>query len=129
MTRKIGVRMNLPYLQGAYLALNAVQDVYFLEWRIDPGLVTAKQEIGFIETQKATSGLYAPVGGRVVRFNRALLDDPGTINLDNYGAGWLFELSGDIGDTLDVAAYYAHLEAGWENTQRVLKGQINAGGD
>lgn len=30
MTRKIGVRLNLPYLQGAYLALNAVRDVHFL---------------------------------------------------------------------------------------------------
>ena len=67
-------------------AVRLMQDVYFLEWRIEPGLVTAKQEIGFIETQKATSGLYAPLGGRIVRFNSALLDDPGTINLDNYGA-------------------------------------------
>lgn len=107
-------------------AVRLMQDVYFLEWRIEPGLVTAGQEIGFIETQKATSGLYAPVAGRVVRFNTALLDDPGTINLDNYGAGWLFELAGALGETLDAAGYYAHLEQGWEATQRMLKGQINA---
>jgi glycine cleavage system H protein len=110
-------------------AVRLMQDVYFLEWRIEPGLVTAKQEIGFIETQKATSGLYAPVAGRVVRFNAALLDDPGTINLDNYGAGWLFELAGDMGETMAAAGYYAHLEAGWEATQRMLKGQINADAD
>jgi len=107
-------------------AVRLMQDVYFLEWRIEPGLVTLKQEIGFIETQKATSGLYAPLGGRLVRFNAALLDDPGTINLDNYGKGWLFQLCGDLGETLDVAAYYSHLESGWEATQRLLKGQINA---
>src|SRR5215207_8824095 len=94
-------------------AVRLMQDVYFLEWRSDPGLVTAKQEIGFIETQKATSGLYAPVAGRIVRFNRELLDDPGTINLDCYDKGWLFELTGDVSDTLDATAYYAHLEAGW----------------
>ncbi len=110
-------------------AVRLMQDVYFLEWRIEPGNVTAKQEIGFIETQKATSGLYAPVAGRVVRFNTALLDDPGTINLDSYGRGWLFELVGDPNGTLDAVAYFAHLETGWEATQRVIKGQINSAGE
>jgi glycine cleavage system H protein len=106
-----------------------MQDVYFLEWRIDPGLVTLKQEIGYIETQKATSGLYAPVSGCIVRFNARLLEDPSTINVDNYGLGWLFELSGELNDVLDVAGYYAHLEAGWEATQRMLKAQVNKAED
>src|SRR5438105_2993961 len=106
-------------------AVRLMQDVYFLEWRIDPGLVTAKQEIGYIETQKATSGLYAPLAGRILRFNAELLNDPSTINVDNYGRGWLFELTGELTGTLDVQAYYDHLAAGWETTQRLLKGQIN----
>jgi glycine cleavage system H protein len=53
------------------------------------------------------------------------LNDPSTINVDNYGAGWLFELCGELSDTLDVDAYYKHLESGWEATQRMLKGQLN----
>ena len=106
-------------------AVRLMQDVYFLDWRIDPGLVTLKQEIGYIETQKATSGLYAPCAGRVLRFNAALLEDPATINVDGYGKGWLFEFAGELTDTLDVDGYFAHLEAGWEATQRMLKGQIN----
>jgi len=106
-------------------AVRLMQDVYFLEWRIDPGLVTAKQEIGYIETQKATSGLYAPLAGRVVRFNPELLEDPSTINVDNYGRGWLFEMAADLAGTLDVTAYHEHLAAGWETTQRLLKGQLN----
>ena len=110
-------------------AVRLMQDVYFLEWRIEPGLVTAKQEIGFIETQKATSGLYAPLAGRIVRFNAVLLDDPGTINLDNYGAGWLFHFFGELTETLDADAYYSHLATGWEATQRMIKGQINADAD
>ncbi len=108
-------------------AVRLMQDVYFLEWRTDPGLVTLKQEIGYIETQKATSGLYAPMPGRVLRFNPELLTDPSGINADPYGAGWLFEMDADpTGHALDVAAYYAHLEAGWEATQRMLKGQVNS---
>lgn len=110
-------------------AVRLMQDVYFLEWRIDPGLVTCKQEIGYIETQKATSGLYAPLAGRIVRFNAALLEDPSTINVDPYNRGWLFELSGDLTETLDVTQYHAHLAAGWENTQRMLKAQVNKGDD
>jgi glycine cleavage system H protein len=106
-------------------AVRLMQDVYFLEWRIDPGSITLKQEIGYIETQKATSGLYAPLAGRIVRFNAALLEDPSTINVDNYGRGWLFELAGDLTDTLDVNDYFTHLESGWEATQRILKAQVN----
>ena len=34
-------------------------------------------------------------------------------------------MTGDLDDTLDVEEYYAHLEAGWEDTQRMLKGQLN----
>jgi glycine cleavage system H protein len=106
-------------------AVRLMQDVYFLEWRTDPGLITLKQEIGYIETQKATAALYAPLPGRIVRFNPALLEDPSTINVDNYGKGWLFELTGELDGILDVDGYYSHLETGWEATQRMLKGQLN----
>ena len=64
-----------------------------------------------------------------MRFNAALLEDPSTINVDNYGKGWLFELAGELTDTLDVDGYYAHLEAGWEATQRMLKAQVNKSDD
>lgn len=110
-------------------AVRLMQDVYFLEWRIDPGLVTAKQEIGYIETQKATSGLYAPVAGRVVRFNPDLLADPSAINADGYGAGWLFEMAAAPDGTLTAGEYYDFLTAAWPQTQRLIKGQLNAADD
>jgi len=107
-------------------AVRLMQDVYFLEWRIDPGLVTLKQEIGYIETQKATSGLYAPLTGRILRFNAELLNDPSAINVDGYGSGWLFEVSGSLEGTLTAAEYYAFLEEAWPQTQRLIKGQLNS---
>lgn len=107
-------------------AVRLMRDVYFLEWRIEAGSqVMARQEIGFIETQKATSGLYAPVDGELVAFNGDVLQDPGLINVDNYGNGWLFQLRADLHHTLNVDQYYAHLQAGWENTQRLIKAQMN----
>ena len=64
---------------------------------------------------KAQSELYAPLAGVLVRFNPELLADPSGINADGYGGGWLFEMACDAAGTLDVAAYYDHLAAGWEN--------------
>lgn len=107
-------------------AVRLMQDVYFLEWRIDPGFVTLKQEIGYIETQKATSGLYAPVAGRIERFNEELLNDPSAINADGYGRGWLFDLSGPLEDTLSVREYHDFLTTAWAQAQRLIKGQLNA---
>ena len=107
-------------------AVRLMQDVYFLEWRIDPGLVTFKQEIGYIETQKAASGLYAPMAGRIVQFNAELLNDPSAINVDSYGTGWLFELAGPLDGTVTVQEYYDFLTEAWPQTQRLIKGQINS---
>jgi glycine cleavage system H protein len=107
-------------------AVRLLQDVYFLDWSVDAGISLAeRQEIGSIESKKAESSLYAPVGGRLVRFNEELLSDPSGINLDKYGAGWLFEIE-SAGDTLlDTPGYIQHLTAVWEITQRTIKGQMN----
>ena len=43
-----------------------------------------------VESVKAASDVYAPVGGKVVEVNAALADKPETINEDAYGEGWIF---------------------------------------
>lgn len=109
-------------------AVRLLQDVYFLEWRIEPGTdVPLMDEIGFIESSKAESSLYAPVAGRVEAFNAGLLADPSGINADGYGAGWLFDMAASPADLMDVAGYEAFLTTAWEKTQRVIKGKINEG--
>lgn len=106
-------------------SVRLLQDVYFLDWTIDPNTeVRDKQEIGEIESSKALSSLYAPFAGRVLDFNEALLDDPSAINTDNYGAGWLFRFH-TTQTPLRPDEYVSLLDAGWEETQRHLKGQIN----
>jgi len=107
-------------------AVRLLQDVYFLDWSLSaPAQLAERQEIGSIESKKAESSLYAPVAGRLVRFNEELLSDPSAINLDKYGAGWLFEIE-STGDTLlDPPRYIQHLTAVWEVTQRTIKGQMN----
>ncbi|MFN0055178.1 MAG: glycine cleavage system protein H [Planctomycetales bacterium] len=106
-------------------SVRLLQDVYFLSWSIDPDTrVRPKQEIGEIESSKAVSSLYAPGEGRVVSFNEALLADPTPINTDNYGAGWLYQFDSPVA-WLTPPQYIALLEAGWEKTQRMIKGQMN----
>src|SRR5262245_28657996 len=104
-------------------AVRLMRDVYFLDWVVSVGDdLKPRQQIGHIETSKAQSDLFAPTAGRLVEFNQELLNDPSAINVDNYGAGWLFDLEGDAAGTMDAQEYYQFLEAGWENTQRILKG-------
>ena len=106
-------------------AVRLLQDVYFLDWQIDPDtLVRRKQAIGEIESSKAMSTLYAPADGRIVRFNEALLNDPSLINADNYEQGWLYEFV-TISPLLSPEDYLKVLDAGWDQTQRMLKNQFN----
>jgi len=107
-------------------AVRLLQDVYFLDWSVDAGNVLGeKQELGSIESKKAESSLYAPIAGRLVRFNEELLSDPSAINLGKYGAGWLFEMDGSGESLLEPEGYLEHLTAVWEVTQRTIKGQMN----
>jgi glycine cleavage system H protein len=108
-------------------AVRLMQDVYFLDWSISAGdAVKLLQEIGHIETSKAESDLFAPLAGTLTAFNEALLADPSAINVDGYGAGWLFELTSDDDSVLmDVSAYHQFLADNWEKTQRLIKGKIN----
>jgi glycine cleavage system H protein len=107
-------------------AVRLMQDVYFLDWIVSAGdRVQYLQHIGHIETSKAESDLYAPLDGTIVGCNQELLKDPSAINVDKYGAGWLFEMEGTPIHILDVAEYYRYLSEHWEHTQRVIKGKIN----
>lgn len=106
-------------------AVRLMQDVYFLDWSVNAGdALQHKQQIGHIETSKAVSDLFAPLAGTLVRFNDEVLKDPSAVNVDTYGAGWLFEMAADESDTLSVQEYYNFLDANWEKTQTMLKGHM-----
>ncbi len=71
------------------------------------------QGFGVVESVKATSDIYAPMGGRVLEVNEELQSDPAVINSDPYGAGWIvrFQVSdaAEYGLLLDAAAYAEHV--------------------
>jgi glycine cleavage system H protein len=70
------------------------------------------ESFGLLESVKAASDLYAPIGGEVVEVNQALSDDPGKINEDAYSA-WLIKLKASapsqFDELMDAAAYESFL--------------------
>ena len=67
-------------------------DITFVELPAVGATVAAGGECGVIESVKAASDLYAPVGGEVVEVNTALEDAPELINQDAFEAGWIVKL-------------------------------------
>ncbi len=107
-------------------AVRLMQDVYLLDWTVSGGdAVGHLQCIGHLESSKANADLFAPAAGTLARFNQALLDDPSGINVDPYGGGWLFEMTGVTDTLLTVAEYHQYLTDNWDKTQRMIKGKIN----
>jgi len=81
-------------------------DVVFVELPEDGASFEAGDSFGAVESVKAVSDLYAPVGGEVVEVNSALEDAPEKINEDPYGEGWILKLRvSDEGDLLSASDY------------------------
>jgi glycine cleavage system H protein len=86
-------------------------DIVFVELPEEGAAFDAGDAFGTVESVKAVSDLYAPVGGEVVEVNEALNDTPEMINDDPYGDGWIIKLRvfGD-GDLLSASDYERLLE-------------------
>jgi glycine cleavage system H protein len=90
-------------------AQSELTDVVFVELPKMDRQANAKEAIAVVESVKAASDIYAPVKGTVVEVNKALGADPGLINREPFGQGWIFVLkidnAGDLKNLKDAAAY------------------------
>ena len=88
-------------------------DIVFVDLPKVGTKVTAGEAAAVVESVKAASDIYSPVGGEVIEINPALADNPALVNTDPYGEGWLFKLAGikpgDAAALLDAEAYCKHL--------------------
>jgi glycine cleavage system H protein len=92
-------------------AQDELGDVVFVELPEQGATLAPGDSFGAVESVKAVSDLYAPVGGEVVEVNGALEDSPEKINEDPYGEGWILKLQiSDEGDLLSAADYEKLLE-------------------
>ena len=90
-------------------AQEALGDIVFAEAPEAGRSLTKGQEAAVVESVKAASDVYAPVGGEVVEGNAALADDPALINRDPEGEGWFFKLKlsdpAELDGLMDENAY------------------------
>lgn len=95
-------------------AQSQLGDVVYVELPEPGRKVNPGEEMAVVESVKAASEVYAPVGGEVVAVNDRLLDAPETVNGDAEGEGWFVRLSGVDADTvaalMDAEAYRAYVE-------------------
>jgi glycine cleavage system H protein len=73
-------------------AAEQLGDVVFVELPAIGKKVAAKGEAAVVESVKAASEVYAPVGGEVVAVNQAIVDEPAKVNADPAGDGWFLKL-------------------------------------
>jgi len=62
----------------------------------------AKEQCMLLESVKAASDIYMPVGGEISAVNTNLEDEPELINQDSFGDGWLFKLQADNASDVDA---------------------------
>lgn len=95
-------------------AQDALGDVVFLELPEIDSEFAKGDTFGVVESVKAVSDLYAPIGGTVVKINEPLVDEPEAINEDPYDKSWMISLkvdnSAELDDLMDAAQYEAYVK-------------------
>jgi len=82
-------------------AQHELGDIVFVELPAVGKAVKAGDVISTVESVKSVSEVYSPVSGTVTDVNNALEDDPGGVNTDPMGEGWILKIR--IGDKAEIA--------------------------
>lgn len=88
------------------VASDALGEVVFVEPPEVGAQISAGESCGEVESTKSVSDVNAPVSGTVTLVNELVSANPGLLNSDPYGDGWLFEATVDsAGELMDAAGY------------------------
>ena len=94
-------------------AQNELSDVVYVDLPKLGAKIAAGSPVAVIESVKAASDIYSPVGGEVVEINGDLVKNPELVNKDPYGAAWLFRIKlstpVELETLKDAAAYKAQI--------------------
>jgi glycine cleavage system H protein len=95
-------------------AIDQLGDIVFLELPEVGSTITKGQAFGTVESVKAVEDLKAPIGGKVLECNQAMVDAPEALADDPYGAGWLVKVqvsdSGEMATMMTAAEYRSKVE-------------------
>lgn len=96
-------------------ATEQLGDIVFVTLPEEGAEVTAGEPCGELESTKTVEDLVSPVTGVVTGVNQLVIDSPETVNSDQYGDGWLFDVQlaedADLDDLMEADAYAEQVEA------------------
>jgi len=92
----------------------ALGDMVFIETPEIGAELEAEEACAVVESVKAASDIYSPVGGEIVETNANLADSPELVNDQPYGDGWIFQMrvgdSSELEGLMDAEGYEVHCE-------------------
>jgi glycine cleavage system H protein len=96
-------------------AQEALGDVVYVDFPRVGDSFASHDAIGSVESVKAVSEIFTPVGGEIVEINEAVNDTPENVNSDCYGEGWMFKIkmnnAGEADAMLSNVEYEEYLSA------------------
>ncbi len=96
-------------------AQSQLGDVVFVEVPAENAQLSKGGEAAVVESVKAGSDLYAPISGKLLEGNAALVDDPSLANSDPEGEGWFFKLllsdNHELGELMSAEEYKAYCDS------------------
>jgi len=95
-------------------AQDQLNDIVYVELPDVSAEYQAGAVFGVVESVKAASDIYLPVGGKITAVNDKVTSEPELINTDPYGDGWLVKIQVTNGDTsglMDAVAYAQYCES------------------
>lgn len=94
-------------------AQDALSDIVYVELPGEGDSFEAGATFGVVESVKAASDLFMPIGGEIIAVNEALADAPEMLNSDPFGDAWIVRIKladpSQLDDLMDAAAYETYL--------------------
>jgi glycine cleavage system H protein len=89
-------------------------EIVFVELPDVGEIFDANEEFGTIESVKAVSELFLPVAGEILELNKVLTDEPGAVNEDPHGDGWLVKIKissdAELDELMNASTYEKFIE-------------------
>lgn len=105
---------DLAYVGITSYATDQLGDIVFLDVNTVGDTIEKGEPFGTVEAVKTVSDLLMPVSGEILEFNEALETNPGLLNSDPFGEGWIIKIqmssSDEVNDLLDDKAYKALID-------------------
>jgi glycine cleavage system H protein len=90
-------------------------EIVYLEMPEVGHVFNADEEFGTVESVKAVSELFTPLSGEIVEVNKAAIAEPGIVNDDPFGDGWLIKMKlstdEEVGKLMSAEVYSAYVQA------------------